>query len=84
MRSTTSLLALVSILTPFVAADLHAAAICSNFIGGANVYNADATKKACEAYKNRNTGNKQWDKCPDCTLVSSSPDDLGHLLGLWS
>ncbi|KAK1641471.1 hypothetical protein BDP81DRAFT_419000 [Colletotrichum phormii] len=30
----------------------------------------DATKCACNYYKNRNTGNKQWDKCPDCTFVS--------------
>ncbi|TQN68379.1 hypothetical protein CSHISOI_07115 [Colletotrichum shisoi] len=26
----------------------------------------EATKCACNYYKNRNTGNKQWDKCPDC------------------
>ncbi|KAG8162297.1 hypothetical protein KVR01_008062 [Diaporthe batatas] len=30
--------------------------------------NAAATKKACAAYRNRNTGNEQWDKCPDCTI----------------
>ncbi|KAG6361214.1 hypothetical protein INS49_009438 [Diaporthe citri] len=28
----------------------------------------EATKCACGYYKNRNTGNKQWDKCPDCTF----------------
>jgi hypothetical protein len=32
--------------------------------------NAAATRKACAAYRNRNTGNKMWDKCPDCTTVS--------------
>ncbi|KAH0433854.1 hypothetical protein CcaCcLH18_05606 [Colletotrichum camelliae] len=26
----------------------------------------DATRCACNYYRNRNTGNNQWDKCPDC------------------
>jgi hypothetical protein len=30
----------------------------------------DATNCACTYYKNRNTGDNQWDKCPDCTFVS--------------
>ncbi|TEA13820.1 hypothetical protein C8034_v004376 [Colletotrichum sidae] len=30
--------------------------------------NTAATKCACGYYKNRNTGNNQWDKCPDCTF----------------
>ncbi|KAF5549086.1 hypothetical protein FMEXI_4428 [Fusarium mexicanum] len=29
----------------------------------------DATNCACAYYRNRNTGNKQWDKCPDCRFV---------------
>ncbi|KAG8162658.1 hypothetical protein KVR01_007136 [Diaporthe batatas] len=29
---------------------------------------AAATKCACTMYKARNTGNEQWDKCPDCTF----------------
>ncbi|WYZ35362.1 hypothetical protein EsH8_X_000009 [Colletotrichum jinshuiense] len=28
----------------------------------------DATKCACNKYKARNTGNNQWDKCPDCNF----------------
>ncbi|KAJ5995126.1 hypothetical protein N7481_002103 [Penicillium waksmanii] len=28
----------------------------------------DATKCACDLYKQRNTGDKQWDQCPDCTF----------------
>ncbi|KAF6802086.1 hypothetical protein CMUS01_15457, partial [Colletotrichum musicola] len=32
----------------------------------------EATKKACAAYRKRNTGSKQWDTCPDCTVVRSS------------
>ncbi|KAF6817777.1 hypothetical protein CSOJ01_02214, partial [Colletotrichum sojae] len=40
----------------------------SRIIGRAYGDNEAATRKACAAYKNRNTGNKQWDKCPDCTV----------------
>lgn len=29
----------------------------------------DATECACGYYRRRNTGNKQWDQCPDCTFV---------------
>ncbi|GKT73607.1 hypothetical protein ColTof4_06030 [Colletotrichum tofieldiae] len=29
----------------------------------------DATKCACGYYRNRNTGNEQWDQCPDCQFV---------------
>lgn len=32
--------------------------------------NAAATRAACARYKARNTGNQQWDKCPDCVAVS--------------
>ncbi|CAK1363552.1 unnamed protein product [Cercospora beticola] len=28
----------------------------------------DATECACGYYRRRNTGNKQWDQCPDCTF----------------
>ncbi|OLN97768.1 hypothetical protein CCHL11_07903 [Colletotrichum chlorophyti] len=28
--------------------------------------NTAATDCACKYYKRRNTGNKQWDQCPDC------------------
>lgn len=31
----------------------------------------DATKCACDLYKQRNTGSNQWDQCPDCTFVRS-------------
>lgn len=31
------------------------------------------TKCACDLYRQRNTGDKQWDKCPDCTFVSYTP-----------
>lgn len=29
----------------------------------------DATKCACDYYRQRHTGNNQWDSCPDCTFV---------------
>lgn len=39
------------------------------------VFDERATNEACNAYLKRNTGNKKWDKCPDCTLVSMSGRD---------
>ncbi|KAJ5103583.1 hypothetical protein N7532_004112 [Penicillium argentinense] len=50
-------------------ADLHTQGVCIDTPGeGVEVYNKAATEKACDAYKNRNTGSNQWDQCPDCTL----------------
>ncbi|KAF6822884.1 hypothetical protein CMUS01_10904 [Colletotrichum musicola] len=37
-----------------------------------------ATQCACSYYKNRNTGTKQWDKCPDCRF-----DGLQCLSAAW-
>lgn len=36
------------------------------------IQNNLATKAACAAYRNRNTGTNQWDTCPDCVAVSST------------
>ncbi|KAL0938075.1 uncharacterized protein CTRU02_207806 [Colletotrichum truncatum] len=64
-------------------ADLHNNAFCvtsrTNF-EGAKKYEIlpEATRCACERYKYRNTGNKQWDKCPDCTF-----DGLSCLSADW-
>ncbi|KAF6808461.1 hypothetical protein CSOJ01_07504 [Colletotrichum sojae] len=79
-----------------VTADLHKTAVCvggrtSSPIGGTPYspsYNwvknyeilPDATKCACEMYKNRNTGDNQWDKCPDCTFFK---DGLGCNSEAW-
>lgn len=68
-----------------VFADLHSSAVCvdnrsESPVGGTAwsvsyswVKNyeilPDATKCACDYYKNRNTGDNQWDQCPDCTFV---------------
>lgn len=71
MRSTSAILLLATLLAPFVAADLHSDAICYDNKGGASVYNEAATKAACGNYKVRNTGDKQWDQCPDCEMVST-------------
>ncbi|KAJ0273896.1 hypothetical protein CBS470a_012023 [Colletotrichum nupharicola] len=30
----------------------------------------EATKCACDYYRRRNTGNKQWDQCPDCHMLN--------------
>ncbi|KAH8661041.1 hypothetical protein BGZ61DRAFT_510432 [Ilyonectria robusta] len=76
-----SIVTLLSLAAGLAYADLHKAAVCvsdrkSSPVGGTAwsvSYNwqtsyeilPDATKCACE---NRNTGNKQWDQCPDCTF----------------
>ncbi|KAH6679989.1 hypothetical protein F5X68DRAFT_234505 [Plectosphaerella plurivora] len=53
-----------------VVADLHTYARCNDReFDGLNekaVENSGATQAACDRYKARNTGNQQWDKCPDC------------------
>ncbi|KAH7347504.1 hypothetical protein B0T11DRAFT_333611 [Plectosphaerella cucumerina] len=67
-----------------VVADLHDYATCRDrAFKGVNEYaieNPGATQAACNRYRARNTGNKQWDKCPDCStsyrgdvLVCNSP-----------
>ncbi|PIG88406.1 hypothetical protein AARAC_004608 [Aspergillus arachidicola] len=63
-----SLSLIVTALAASVVADLHYTGVCVDSSGGVDTYNRDATEKACAAYKNRNTGNKQWDQCPDCTV----------------
>ncbi|PKX89484.1 uncharacterized protein P174DRAFT_445992 [Aspergillus novofumigatus IBT 16806] len=62
---------IVATLATSVFADLHYTGICvDNPAKGVTVYNKQATEKACAAYKNRNRGDAQWDRCPDCTLKS--------------
>ncbi|KAJ0163070.1 hypothetical protein CTA2_3559 [Colletotrichum tanaceti] len=41
----------------------------------------DATKCACNYYRNRNTGNNQWDKCPDCTFDGLQCNSNGWHMG---
>ncbi|KNG45830.1 hypothetical protein DDE82_007395 [Stemphylium lycopersici] len=78
MHFSTALPALVVLLSSFVAADLHFAGVCVDKIGGAQVYNADATQKACNAYLHRNTGSKQWDQCPDCVMKNIGNLNVCH------
>jgi hypothetical protein len=75
MRFSVAVSALFVLMGSFVSADLHKEGLCIDKIGGQYVYNADATKKACDAYLQRNTGDKQWDKCPDCKMVMKPIDD---------
>jgi hypothetical protein len=70
MRPTSALIVLATVLTPFVAAKMHRAGVCVRSSTGPKVYHEDATKAACDAYKKRNTGDNQWDQCPDCHMVS--------------
>ncbi|KAK0120272.1 hypothetical protein ONS95_011677 [Cadophora gregata] len=60
---------------PGVLADLHSFAWCydtipaKNFkVGPSTKDRDDVTQKACARYRARNTGTKQWDTCPDCTM----------------
>ncbi|WYZ34301.1 hypothetical protein EsH8_I_000577 [Colletotrichum jinshuiense] len=42
---------------------------------------AAATKCACDLYKKRNTGNNQWDQCPDCTFDGIECNSAGWHMG---
>ncbi|KAI1880186.1 hypothetical protein JX265_001807 [Neoarthrinium moseri] len=62
-------LAIVLLAVPSVFADMHYAATCIGVRqGGTYEILANATECACTAYLNRNTGDKQYDTCPDCTF----------------
>ncbi|KAG5745833.1 hypothetical protein H9Q69_012282 [Fusarium xylarioides] len=91
--SVTSLLALANL----ASAKLHSQAVCVTNrhydpIGGtpwSPSYNwkvnyeilPDATNCACAYYRNRNTGNKQWDKCPDCKFDGFACGSNGWHIG---
>ncbi|KAI4864926.1 hypothetical protein F4820DRAFT_422127 [Hypoxylon rubiginosum] len=66
-----STVSLLMVLVSRAAADLHAAAACiaarDSAVAGYEIL-LNATSCACELYKKRNTGSKQWDQCPDCTF----------------
>ncbi|KAF1927451.1 uncharacterized protein M421DRAFT_421862 [Didymella exigua CBS 183.55] len=68
MRSSSVIIFLTALVTPFVAAKLHSNAICIDILSGVSVYNEAATIASCGNYRVRNTGNKQWDQCPDCEM----------------
>ncbi|KAL0571433.1 hypothetical protein V5O48_010523 [Marasmius crinis-equi] len=59
-------------------ADLHYVAYCTRkdpiLVDEQYLSYSDdaATQKACNAYKGRNTGSKQWDTCPDCTYFKNN------------
>ncbi|PYI33139.1 hypothetical protein BP00DRAFT_129797 [Aspergillus indologenus CBS 114.80] len=60
---------IVAIMATGAAADLRYTGLCYDSPGqDVKVFNKAATEKACTYYKNRNTGSKQWDQCPDCAL----------------
>ena len=48
---------------------MHHSAVCIMYAGHTKVYSDDITKKACEGYHNRNTGDEKSDECPDCEMV---------------
>ncbi|CAG8958305.1 hypothetical protein HYFRA_00000660 [Hymenoscyphus fraxineus] len=72
--------------------DLHTRLICYTYrksikLGESTANTEDAaTIAACNAYRRRNTGNKKWDKCPDCTVIQlneikACQSKNGHLGG---
>jgi len=70
--SSTATTLIVFTFTAIATADLHYSGLCIDKIGGQNVYNDVATRAACGNYQVRNTGGKQWDTCPDCTMVCAT------------
>ncbi|KAJ5107114.1 hypothetical protein N7456_003789 [Penicillium angulare] len=92
-----STVAAVLIFAGVVLADLHNVAVCISDrkyseIGGtpfspsytwSKEYEIlpDATKCACDYYKQRNTGDKQWDQCPDCTFDGTYCNSAGWHIG---
>ncbi|KAM0554821.1 hypothetical protein ACHAPJ_006554 [Fusarium lateritium] len=79
----------LSTLIPFtfligsVFADLHNFCGCGtrhkgdSQVGAYWVFDTGATKYACDRYSRRNTGNKKWDKCPDCKMDTYRLDSQG-------
>ncbi|PSN73966.1 hypothetical protein BS50DRAFT_4763 [Corynespora cassiicola Philippines] len=82
MRCASVIVFAASILAPLVSADLHYSGLCVDKVGGESVYNHDATVKACGNYLMRNTGNKQWDQCPDCGMANKGGLDFCHSEGM--
>ncbi|KAJ6008651.1 hypothetical protein N7499_001298 [Penicillium canescens] len=41
----------------------------------------DETKCACDFYRQRNTGNEQYDQCPDCTFDGNYCNSAGWHIG---
>ncbi|KAK9417308.1 hypothetical protein SUNI508_08888 [Seiridium unicorne] len=90
-------LAILLLTVPGIMADLHSSAVCvknrvETPVGGTGwsvSYNwaknyeilPDATKCACNYYKQRNTGNQQWDQCPDCTFDGLGCNSVGKHIG---
>ncbi|KAJ5237473.1 hypothetical protein N7489_007564 [Penicillium chrysogenum] len=63
-----------------VLADLHNFCACGERHGSNSVQDAywdfdtAASTYACTRYRNRNTGTKQWDHCPDCKMDTYAMD----------
>ncbi|CAG8979898.1 hypothetical protein HYALB_00013082 [Hymenoscyphus albidus] len=74
----------VALLANGVVADLTFRAICTmldmNFVQ-AYVNDKNTTTIACNRYKERNTGDKQHDKCPDCFMDTNGVSEFCHSPG---
>ncbi|KAH0438328.1 hypothetical protein CcaCcLH18_03315 [Colletotrichum camelliae] len=74
MQFSTLFLAAIACATGAVA-NLHTQAWCvTNGLQDNDPKNSDATQAACAQYKQRHTGNEQWDICPDCEIGVKDKD----------
>uniref|UniRef100_A0A8H7KDU2 Uncharacterized protein n=1 Tax=Bionectria ochroleuca TaxID=29856 RepID=A0A8H7KDU2_BIOOC len=77
-----SIVVLILAIASSVHADLHKSAACVTGRDGSSFeLLPNATQCACDFYLKRNTGDKQWDQCPDCTfdgtLCNSADSHIG-------
>ncbi|CAG8958358.1 hypothetical protein HYFRA_00011035 [Hymenoscyphus fraxineus] len=83
MQFPATLLIIVA-LANFAFADVFVKGLCVDVKENYNIYNANATKSACDEYKKRNTGIEQWQTCPDCLIIETEPphcESLGSHMG---
>ncbi|KAH8704656.1 hypothetical protein GQ44DRAFT_777854 [Phaeosphaeriaceae sp. PMI808] len=78
MRTSSAVFTLLAVAASFATAALHSDAVCIDSIGNQKVYNEALTIKACESYRNRNTGGEQWDQCPDCAMKVAGNLNVCH------
>lgn len=66
MRTTSAVVVLAALLTPFVSAGMFHSAVCITYVGHEKVLHPQATIDACKAYREQNEPN-----CGDCGMVGS-------------
>ncbi|KAF4539141.1 hypothetical protein BFW01_g11780 [Lasiodiplodia theobromae] len=90
MKFSTGFLTIALLNAGAVLADMHNFCGCGHRTGRNAVqdaywtFNEEATKYACTRYRNRNTGNKKWDKCPDCQMDTQHFDGQANVPACFS